>query len=85
MFAPVHELARHIQVINTYNREAEYLKDPLHLVLWEVLDDLVELHAKIAPVSLFSGWFLDLIQCKFLEIAAFSCEIFLDNNHAVSV
>ena len=55
MFAPVHELARHIHIINTYCREAEYIQDALHLVLWEVLDDLVELHAKISPTSLFAG------------------------------
>ena len=55
MFAPVHDLARHIQIMNTYCREAEYLGDPLHMVLWEVLDDLVETHANIAPKSLFAG------------------------------
>ncbi|XP_060587857.1 uncharacterized protein LOC132743356 [Ruditapes philippinarum] len=54
MFAPVHDLARHIQIMNTYCREAEYLGDPLHMVLWEVLDDLVETHANISPKSLFA-------------------------------
>ncbi|KAL4236712.1 hypothetical protein ACF0H5_005096 [Mactra antiquata] len=54
MFAPVHDLARHIQIINTYCREAEYIRDPLHMVLWEVLDDLVETHAYISPKSLFA-------------------------------
>ena len=55
IFAPVHELARHIHVINTYCREAEYVRDPLHLVLWEILDDLVESHANLSPKSLFAG------------------------------
>ncbi|WAR23447.1 hypothetical protein MAR_037116 [Mya arenaria] len=54
VFAPVHVLARHIHVINTYCREAEYTHDALHMVLWEVLDDLVESHANIAPRSLFA-------------------------------
>ncbi|XP_053393909.1 uncharacterized protein LOC123525355 isoform X2 [Mercenaria mercenaria] len=54
MFAPVHDLARHIHIMNTYCREAEYLCDPLHMVLWEVLDDLVETHAELAPKSLFA-------------------------------
>ncbi|XP_052264616.1 uncharacterized protein LOC127867484 isoform X2 [Dreissena polymorpha] len=54
IFAPVHELARHIHVINTYCREAEYVRDPLHLVLWEILDDLVESHANLSPKSLFA-------------------------------
>lgn len=54
MFAPVHDLARHIQIINTYCREAEYMKDPLHMVLWEVLDDLVETHAELSPKSIFA-------------------------------
>ena len=55
MFAPVHDLARHIQIVNTYWREAEYVGDPLHMVLWEVMDDLVETHARLSPKSLFAG------------------------------
>ena len=55
MFAPVHELGRHIHIINTYWREAEYTQDALHMVLWEVLDDLVEKHAELSTHSLFAG------------------------------
>jgi len=55
LLAPVHELSRHIHVMNAYCREAEYTRDALHMVLWEVLDDLVETHANVAPKSLFAG------------------------------
>ena len=55
IFAPVHDLTRHIQIINTYCREAEYLHDALHMILWQTLDGLVETHAEIAPKSLFAG------------------------------
>ncbi|KAK3584573.1 hypothetical protein CHS0354_024621 [Potamilus streckersoni] len=54
IFAPVHDLANHIQVINAYMREAEYVQDALHPTLWELLDDMVETHAELEPQSLFS-------------------------------
>ena len=55
MFAPVHELSRQIQIINAYCREAEHLKDPIHDTLWDLLDELIEAHERIAPKSLFAG------------------------------
>lgn len=54
IFAPVHDLSRHIQIINTYCREAEYMQDALHLVLWEVLDGMVEAHASLSTKSIFA-------------------------------
>ena len=55
MFAPVHDLSRHIHIINAYCREAEYLQDAMHMILWQTLDGLVDVHAEIAPKSLFAG------------------------------
>ena len=55
IFAPVHELSRQIQIVNAFCREAEYLGDPIHDLLWDLLDELIEAHEKIAPQSLFSG------------------------------
>ncbi|KAL3867679.1 hypothetical protein ACJMK2_040550 [Sinanodonta woodiana] len=54
IFAPVHDLAKHIEIINAYMREAEYVQDALHPTLWELLDDMVEAHAELEPQSLFS-------------------------------
>lgn len=57
MFAPAHQLDRQIHVINAYCREAEYLRDPLHHILWDLLDSLIEVHSQVAPKSLFAGMF----------------------------
>ncbi|XP_070562508.1 uncharacterized protein [Ptychodera flava] len=54
VFSPAHELARQIQIINAYCREAELLHDPIHDALWDLLDELIEAHSKIAPLSLFA-------------------------------
>ncbi|XP_071953972.1 uncharacterized protein [Antedon mediterranea] len=54
LFSPAHEVARQIQIINAYCREAELLNDPIHDALWDLLDELIEAHSKIAPVSLFA-------------------------------
>ncbi|XP_006822682.1 uncharacterized protein LOC100373635 [Saccoglossus kowalevskii] len=54
LFSPAHELARQIHIINAYSREAELLRDPIHDALWDLLDDLIEAHSKIAPISLFA-------------------------------
>lgn len=54
VFAPVHDLARHIHIINTYCREAEYMRDAMHMILWQTLDGLVETHAELAPKSIFA-------------------------------
>ena len=55
MFAPAHELARQIHIINAYCREAEFLRDPLQNTLWDVLDEIIEAHTQVAPKSLFAG------------------------------
>ena len=57
IFAPAHQLDRQIHVINAYCREAEYLRDPLHHILWDLLDSLIEVHSQVAPKSLFAGMF----------------------------
>ncbi|XP_019638101.1 PREDICTED: uncharacterized protein LOC109480348 [Branchiostoma belcheri] len=54
LFSPAHELSRQIQIINAYCREAEYLRDPFHDTLWDLLDELIEAHTRIAPISLFA-------------------------------
>jgi len=53
LFSPVHELAHQIQVVNAYCREAEYIADPTHDTLWDLLDELIEAHNALAPVSVF--------------------------------
>lgn len=54
LFAPAHELARQIHVINAYCREAEKLADPMQSTLWDVLDEVIDTHERIAPKSLFA-------------------------------
>ncbi|XP_013381613.1 uncharacterized protein LOC106152545 isoform X1 [Lingula anatina] len=54
IFAPAHELSRQIQIINAYCREAEYLRDPIHATLWDLLDELIEAHSQVAPHSVFA-------------------------------
>ncbi|XP_077981309.1 uncharacterized protein LOC144436390 [Glandiceps talaboti] len=54
LFSPAYELSRQIHIINAYCREAELLRDPIHDALWDLLDELIEAHSKIAPLSLFS-------------------------------
>lgn len=55
MFAPIHQVARYIHIINAYCREAELIHDPLRIALWNVLDELIEVHTNIAPKCLFAG------------------------------
>ena len=55
LFAPAHELGRQIHVINAYCREAEILRDPMQNSLWDLLDQLIEVHDQVAPKSLFAG------------------------------
>ncbi len=52
-FAPVHELSRHIQIINAYCREAEFLQDPMHPSLWALLAEMVDLHTELASHSIY--------------------------------
>lgn len=54
IFAPVHEIERQIHVINAYCREAEYLEDPTFESLWDLLDELIEAHRALSPLSMFS-------------------------------
>ena len=54
LFSPAHEVARQIQIINAYCREAELLQDPIHDVLWDLLDELIEAHSRISQTSLFA-------------------------------
>jgi len=53
LFAPIHELSHQVQVINAYCREAEMIKDPTHDTLIDLLDELIEAHNHLAPVSVF--------------------------------
>lgn len=53
LFAPIHELSHQVQVINAYCREAEMLKDPTHDTLIDLLDELIEAHNSLAPISVF--------------------------------
>lgn len=55
LFAPVHDLSRQIQILNAYCREAEFLGDALHGTMWDLLDEMIEIHAKLAQKSLFAG------------------------------
>ena len=54
LFAPVPEIDRQIHVVNAFFREAQYLGDPLMGALWDLLDELIEVHSKITPKSLFA-------------------------------
>lgn len=53
LFSPVHELSRQIQVINAFCREAEYISDPTHDTLWDLLDELIQAHNHLSPISVF--------------------------------
>eukprot|EP00794_Sanderia_malayensis_P007985 gene7985-8842_t len=55
LFSPVHELSRQIQIINAFSREAEFISDPTHDTLWDLLDELIEAHNHLSPVSLFGS------------------------------
>ena len=47
----------HIHIVNADCRVAERDKDPMHPVLWQLLDNLIGVHGKVAPKSLFAGLF----------------------------
>ncbi|KAK7501125.1 hypothetical protein BaRGS_00007610 [Batillaria attramentaria] len=53
IFAPVHELAHQIHVLNAYMRESELMQDGLHPTLWAVLDEMIDMHQRLEPKSLF--------------------------------
>ena len=42
-----------MQVVNAYCREAEMIGDPTHDTLIDLLDELIEAHNHLAPVSVF--------------------------------
>ena len=31
------------------------MRDPLHHILWDLLDSLIDIHSQVAPKSLFAG------------------------------
>ena len=55
LFSPVHELSRQIQIINAFCREAEYISDPTHDTLWDLLDELIQAHNHLSPISVFGA------------------------------
>ncbi|XP_065899190.1 uncharacterized protein [Dysidea avara] len=55
ILSPTHQLANQIQVINAYCREAELLNDPLHSTLWATLDELIDVHNAVRPLSIFAN------------------------------
>ena len=61
MFVPVHELAHQICILNAYMRESELVKDGLHPTLWAVLDEMIDMHKRLEPKSLFGGQFMSSI------------------------
>lgn len=54
IFAQVHDLAQQIKIVNVYCREAEYLGDALHGIMWDLLDEMIEVHSELAQKSLFA-------------------------------
>ncbi|ELT88995.1 hypothetical protein CAPTEDRAFT_219939 [Capitella teleta] len=67
LFAPAHELARQIHIINAFCRESEFLRDPLQNYLWDTLDEVIEAHMQIAPKSLFAESVKDSIRTTAVE------------------
>ncbi|XP_064617152.1 uncharacterized protein LOC135481242 [Liolophura sinensis] len=71
MFARADELAKQIEVINVYCREAEYLGDIMHRPLLNLVDSMIQTHAYIYPKSLFSNSVKSSIQetaAKFMDL-----------------
>ncbi|CAK8681361.1 uncharacterized protein LOC143461099 [Clavelina lepadiformis] len=54
LLAPVQELAHHIKVLNALACEAEFIRDPLQSSLRDTLDDVIQLHNTLTPVSIFT-------------------------------
>ncbi|OWF42111.1 uncharacterized protein LOC110461556 [Mizuhopecten yessoensis] len=54
IFAQVHDLAQQIKVLNVYCREAEYLGDALHGIMWDLLDEMIDVHSDLSQKSLFA-------------------------------
>jgi len=53
-----------------------YLEDPLHSSLRDVLDELIELHSKLAPQSIFTESIKAYVQTtisKLMEVIQFIC------------
>ena len=55
MFTPVHEMAHQICILNAYMRESELMHDGIHPTLWAVLDEMIDMHHRLEPKSLFGG------------------------------
>lgn len=55
MFTPVHEMAHQICILNAYMRESELTQDGIHPTLWAVLDEMIDMHHRLEPKSLFGG------------------------------
>lgn len=53
IFVPVHEMANQICILNAYMRESEFMHDGLHPTLWAVLDEMIDMHQRLEPKSLF--------------------------------
>ncbi|XP_069126888.1 uncharacterized protein [Argopecten irradians] len=54
IFAQVHDLAQQIKILNVYCREAEYLGDALHGIMWDLLDEMIDVHSDLSQKSLFA-------------------------------
>lgn len=67
IFAPVHELSHQVHVLNAYMRESELMRDGLHPTLWAVLDEMIDMHQRLEPKSLFGGirtqWYNSVRHC----------------------
>ena len=55
LLSPAYELSRQIHIINAYCRETEKYKDALHDSLWDLLDELIDVHTRVAPQSLYAS------------------------------
>lgn len=62
IFTPVHELAHQIHILNAYMRESELTCDGLHPTLWAVLDEMIDMHQRLEPKSLFGEMVLESIR-----------------------
>ncbi|XP_060064768.1 uncharacterized protein LOC132545115 [Ylistrum balloti] len=54
IFAQVHDLAQQIKVLNVFCREAECLGDALHGIMWDLLDEMIDVHSDLSQKSLFA-------------------------------
>ena len=57
LFSRAYELSRQIHIINAYCRETEQYRDELHDSLWDLLDELIDVHTRVAPQSLYASMY----------------------------